>query len=172
MTKFSITEAGKDYIAYDNKIQFDKCDREKCVNITIIDDLIVEKYEYFEVKLATDAPRVNLSQPNATVRIYSNESKNSAMYCNDCNLIVIYILTPNVAGLISLARTHYIVDEDCGSVAVCVEVSGPDETCPIGFFFRLSLSALIGTAGEAGMFLTDALLMITCSFLCRYWYGL
>ena len=79
MTKFSITEAGKDYIAYDDAIRFDKCDKEKCVNITIINDDIVEKYEYFEVKLATDAPRVNLSRPNGEVRIYSDESKDSAM---------------------------------------------------------------------------------------------
>ena len=60
------------------------------MNITIINDDIVEKYEHFEVKLMTDAPKVELSRPNGIVGIYSNESKNPAMYCSDCNFIVIY----------------------------------------------------------------------------------
>ena len=54
------------------------------MNITIINDDIVEKFEYFEVKLMTDAPKVELSRPNGTVRINSDESKNRAMYCSDC----------------------------------------------------------------------------------------
>ena len=49
------------------------------MNITIINDDIVEKFEYFEVKLMTDAPKVELSQPNGRVRITSDESKNPAM---------------------------------------------------------------------------------------------
>ena len=49
------------------------------MNITIINDDIVEKFEYFEVKLMTNAPKVELSRPNGTVRIYSDESKNPAM---------------------------------------------------------------------------------------------
>ena len=61
------------------------------------------------------------------------------------------MLTPNVAGHLSLAKTHYVVPEDCGAVAVCVEVSGPNESCPIGFPFRLSLAPLRGTAGKVGM---------------------
>ena len=67
------------------------------------------------------------------------------------------MLTPNVVGLISLARTSYTVDEDSGSFAVCVEVSGPNDTCPIGFPFQLSLSPLRGTAGEVGMFYNGGL---------------
>ena len=87
------------------------------------------------------------------------------------------MLAPNVVGLISLARTHYIVDEDSGSVAVCVNVSGPNDTCPIGFPFQLSLSPLKGSAGEVGMFYNGGLvndrlflslqilMMITWNFL-------
>ena len=60
------------------------------MNITIINDDIVEKYEHFEVKLMTDAPKVELSQTNGTVRIFSDESKNPAMCCNDRNFIMIY----------------------------------------------------------------------------------
>ena len=78
------------------------------------------------------------------------------------------MLAPNVVGLIGLAKTSYTVDEDCGSFAVCVEVSGPNKDCPIGFPFQLSLSPLRGTAGEVGMFIMEASLMITCLFLCRY----
>ena len=67
------------------------------------------------------------------------------------------MLTTNVVGLISLERTHYIVDEDSNSVVVCVNVSGPNETCPIGFPFQLTLSSLRGSAGEAGMFYNGCL---------------
>ena len=67
------------------------------------------------------------------------------------------MLTPNIVGLISLERTHYIVDEDSGSMVVCVNMSGPNDTCPIGFPFQLSFSALRGTAGEAGMFYNGGL---------------
>ena len=56
-----------------------------------------------------------------------------------------------------MEKTHYIVDEGSGSVVVCVNVSGPSETCPIGFPFRLSLSPLRGTAGEVGMFYNGGL---------------
>ena len=77
------------------------------------------------------------------------------------------MLAPNLAALIGLARTSYTVDED-GSVVVCVNVSGPNDTCPIGFPFQLTLSPLRGTTGEVGMFIIEALLMITCFFLCRY----
>ena len=62
------------------------------------------------------------------------------------------MLTPNVVGLISLARTSYTVDEDSGSFAVCVEVSGPNPHCPVPFPFQLTLSSLRGSAGEVGMF--------------------
>ena len=41
-------------------------------------------------------------------------------------------------------------------MAVCVEVSGPSEICPVPFPFRLTLSPLRGTAGEAGMFYNEA----------------
>ena len=60
------------------------------MNITIINDDIVEKYEYFEVKLMTDAPKVELSRPNGRVRIYSDESKNPAMYIAVivCNFVI------------------------------------------------------------------------------------
>ena len=85
-----IIEAAIDYYTCNEKIQFDKCDTRKCVNITIINDDIVEKYEHFEIKLMTYAPKVNINRPRATVRIVSNESKNPAMYCSDCNFIVIY----------------------------------------------------------------------------------
>ena len=78
------------------------------------------------------------------------------------------MLTPNVVGLISLVKTSYTVYEDSSSVVVCVSVSGPNEDCPIGFPFQLSLSPLRGTAGEVGMFIMEALLMITCFFLYRY----
>ena len=78
------------------------------------------------------------------------------------------MLAPNIVGLISLERTHYIVDEDSGSVVVCVNVSGPNDTCPIGFPFIVSLWPLRGSAGEAGMFYNGGLLMIACFFLYRY----
>ena len=60
------------------------------MNITIINDDIVEKQEHFEVKVMTDSPKVNISRPRATVHIFSDESKNPAMCCSDCNFIVIY----------------------------------------------------------------------------------
>ena len=54
------------------------------MNISIVNDSIVEKYEHFKVKLMTYAPKVDISRPTAEVRIYSDEGKNSAMYCSDC----------------------------------------------------------------------------------------
>ena len=60
------------------------------MNITIINDTIVERYEYFKVKVMTDTPKVDINRLSGRVRIYSNESKNPVMYCSDCNFILIY----------------------------------------------------------------------------------
>lgn len=75
---FLTAVSGEDYKAYNGTIQFGKCDARKCVNIAIINDLIVEKLEYFKVILNMNTSGLELSPMAGTVRIYSDERKNPA----------------------------------------------------------------------------------------------
>lgn len=49
------------------------------MNITIIDDLIVEKVEHFQVMLNISTADVELNPMIGRVQIYSDESKNSVV---------------------------------------------------------------------------------------------
>lgn len=71
------------------------------------------------------------------------------------------MLAPNIEANVGLVQTTYTVDEDNTRVEVCVRVTGPNASCPIGFTFILSLSSLNhGSAGAAVcMFQSD---VITC----------
>lgn len=79
MITLPIAESGIDYETYNETIYFGSCDTKKCVNINIIDDQIVEKHEYFEVKLMTNTPDLKLNPMVGRVQIYDNESKNPTM---------------------------------------------------------------------------------------------
>ena len=73
----STAVSGEDYNAYNGTIYFGSCDTRKCVNITIIDDLIVENVECFQVMLNMNTSDLELNPMIGRVHIYSDESKNS-----------------------------------------------------------------------------------------------
>lgn len=76
--------SGLDYWTFNDIIHFDRCATQKCVNITVIDDDIVEKVEHFLLKLALETPGlsdiIDLSPMAGRVRIISEECKNLTVY--------------------------------------------------------------------------------------------
>lgn len=58
------------------------------------------------------------------------------------------MLAPDVEATVGLVQPNYSINENSGSVRVCVSVAGPRLSCPIGFAFRLRLTSLTSSAGE------------------------
>ena len=89
------------------------------VPLSIIGDDIVEGPHSFTVDVV--AGELVVPGPYATVTIYDGDCKYT---CRECLLSVMYTLckTPLVAA-VQLAAAEYTVDEDDGSVKVCVILS-------------------------------------------------
>ena len=59
-------------------IQFDRCDSvtTECTRIPIVNDLVLEGDEFFNVSVRTDVEDIEINPSRATVRIYGdNDSK-------------------------------------------------------------------------------------------------
>ena len=65
-----------DFVGVTEVVMFDSCDVENCINITIVDDLILENIESFTVTLQ-EAPghdeRIELDPTNADIIINDND---------------------------------------------------------------------------------------------------
>ena len=48
---------------------------------------------------------------------------------------------------VQLERLSFTVEEEVGSIAICVNVSGENNSCPIGYDVRVILSTRKDTAG-------------------------
>ena len=71
-----------DYIGLSVDLSFAACETRQCVNITIVDDLVDEPDEEFDVTLERTIgldPRISLNPVDARVLIEDNDGK-SALY--------------------------------------------------------------------------------------------
>ena len=76
------TEEPMDYIGLSRILSFPACDTRQCVNITIVDDLVDEPDEIFDVTLERTPgldSRITLNPVDARVLIRDNDGK-SAFY--------------------------------------------------------------------------------------------
>ena len=67
-----------DYIVANKTIiEFDACQRKACVNITIVDDKVLEMVESFSLTLERNglSDRIDLDPIDGTVEIIDNDSK-------------------------------------------------------------------------------------------------
>ena len=58
------------------------------------------------------------------------------------------MFTLNTVATVGIQFTSHSIEEDYGTLTVCVRVTGEDTTCPIGFDFIVYLSTQDGSAGE------------------------
>jgi hypothetical protein len=111
---------GVDYDSVSVDLEFNDGITRACTRIPIVDDLLDENEENFDLTLTTDDPDIALAPDNAMVIIIDND---------------------NVT--IGLERTSTTVSEDDGTVEVCASVQGPVE---LQRSVRVVLSTLPGSA--------------------------
>ena len=63
------SEAGEDYIAVNEAPMFEKCTKDMCVVVTIIDDMSLEGTEYFNIKLDVMDDRVMVDEGSEKMTI-------------------------------------------------------------------------------------------------------
>ena len=67
-----------DYEALDVILMFDECEKRRCVNVTIVQDLVDEPEEFFIFYLnrTTDlSPRINLDPVDGSVEIVDDDGE-------------------------------------------------------------------------------------------------
>ena len=67
-----------DYTAVSQLVEFDTCEKRGCVNITILEDLVLEVNETFTVTLDSPAgldPRISLDPTRGEILIIDNDGK-------------------------------------------------------------------------------------------------
>ena len=67
-----------DYGALDVILMFDECERRRCVNVTITQDLVDEPDEFFTFHLNRTpdlSPRIYLNPVNGTIEIVDDDGK-------------------------------------------------------------------------------------------------
>ncbi len=105
---------------------FDACDRQSDIEITIFNDLIVERTETFRLKLertpALDED-IRLGRTDATVDIEDNDT-----------------------ATLSLSVPDSAVAEGNGPITIAATVVTPDISCPVEFPFSVRLSTIEDTA--------------------------
>ena len=77
---FTFTEESMDYIQFSRILSFAACETRRCVNITIVDDLVDEPVEEFDVTLERTLhleSRIRLQPMDAMVIINDDEGKNN-----------------------------------------------------------------------------------------------
>ena len=67
------SEAGYDYIAVSEVLTFEKCTKDVCVDVTIIDDLALEGTEYFNIELDVMHDRVMVDEGSEMMTITNFE---------------------------------------------------------------------------------------------------
>ena len=116
------------------------------VNIPIIDDVVVENNEAFNVTLTTIDTDVTLRLQTTSVTIRDNDSK---LHCTSIhiykhNYSSLFIFTSSVFTIVTIGFTNaaYSVYEDAGSVSVTVSV----QTGNLDRNVIVTLSTVNGTA--------------------------
>lgn len=134
-----------DYDGLPATVTFDSCGR-KCVNITIANDLVIEKTEMFPITLTTNDSLLILEPQKADISILDTESQGGYIFDDAllCKLTFVYVLKmdlyPSDPAVIGFEETVYIVTENVYLVEVCAIVYTPNISCPIGFNFTIDIN--------------------------------
>jgi hypothetical protein len=99
---------------------FDACQMRRCVNVTIVDDVILENVESFDLYLERTSDldsRITLDPAHGVLEFADND-----------------------VAAVGLERTFYNVSEGVGAMNVCAIVYSPIVPCPVNFSFDVSLS--------------------------------
>ena len=148
----------EDYVAVSTFIlEFKKCQKKICLNISIVNDDVLEMVESFTVSLGNTNPnnsikigdrfahlanRISIDPSTAVIYIIDSDGMD-CKYVTCCSrLKLFYIAEVNVG----LEKTLFPVIESVGTVEVCVVLYCPTY-CSIAFKFAVNLSTIAGTAG-------------------------
>ena len=87
----------------------------KCLNVTILDDSLVERREDFMLSITTSDPAVSLSRNEATVTIIDNDRKLYGLYYTWSLLKVCckQLLISLQKLLLLLSRPHTLLERGC-----------------------------------------------------------
>ena len=144
------TVAPMDYIGLSTILMFEACQRRRCVNVTIVDDEVLEReVESFTVTLQRTTGlnnRITLNPVDGVVEITDNDGKYMYLQCiSKLHFLCSHLHTAEA--VVGLEKTFYQVSEDVGVVEVCAIVYSPIITCPVAFPFDVRLSTEDFTAG-------------------------
>ena len=157
-----VAVSSEDYVAVSNfTLMFDRCQMKSCVNLTIVNDDVLEMVESFTVSLGNLNPnnsiqtedrfahstsRISIDPATAVIHIIDNDGGDCTPV--NANYLGSYFCT-FAEVTIGLEKTAFTVPEDVGTVEVCVNLSCSSEkpSCPVSFPFGVNLSTMDGTAG-------------------------
>ena len=148
----------EDYVALSTFVlEFKKCQKKICLNISIVNDDVLEMVESFTVSLGNTNPnnsikigdrfahlanRISIDPSTAVIYIIDSDGMD-CKYVTCCSrLKLFYFAEVNVG----LEKTIFLVMEGVGTVEVCVVLYCPTY-CSIAFKFAVNLSTIAGTAG-------------------------
>ena len=69
MILFSYSGAGTDYVRFTNVVEFEACQRSYCHNVSIVDDLVLEAAESFNVSIVSNGLDTSITLDPTTVKI-------------------------------------------------------------------------------------------------------
>ena len=139
-----------DYVAVSNQsVRFAPCAPEYCINISTINDEVVDGEERFFVTLSRSASldsRINVDHKSARAEIViiDDDGESYIMWNNKYSLF-------RTAARVTIQNPMYEVNENEGMVQVCAMVRSPFSVrpdCHLDFSFTLRLTATPGTAGN------------------------
>ena len=81
--KFSQTVNGMHYITLDVMLEFDACESRKCLNVSIVDDSVDERNEYFTFHLRRTVSlhnRISLTPVDGRILILDNDGRSHNAY--------------------------------------------------------------------------------------------
>ena len=121
---------------------------QSCVNIEVLDDnTALEGNEVFSLELSTLFLPIPIDISTAKVTIIDIDSEQTFQheielyyYFNSCFLSV---------PIVGLEHTMYIVEENAGSVEVCVVFYNPSSSCPAASPFSVVVVSQAGSAGAS-----------------------
>ena len=121
-------------------VTFDSCDKQKCIEIKIVNDSYVEIDDKFTVKVDSLHDRIKTDPDRAVVTIENEDCEfTSHQYYNYTkrgNEVVISF-TDAVLGL---EETSRITVYEGGTVEVCAVITFPPISCPVTFVFAVIIA--------------------------------
>ena len=155
-----VAVSSEDYVAVSNfTLMFDRCQRKSCVNLTVVNDAVLEMVESFIVSLGNSNPNNSIQTEDRFAHLTSRISIDPAtavihiididggVYTYKCKLLIssyLYIFAEVTTGQ---EKTNITVPEGVGNIKVCVNLNCPGTrpNCSVAF---IHLSTLDDTAGS------------------------